>query len=224
MNELEQFAARAPFDLDGFVEAANLLLPQFLPDDDSDARGDARGDARLKGEVNVRLVRHLATLGLLDEAGREGREARYEFRHLLQLLVVRRLMAEGHTTSAIKKMTANVGDQQLQALLRGETRAVLQSDNFELAPAVAADAATANAALDFLRNIRQSSAQSPVSPTQTPAVQTPVTRWTRVEIAPGLELHRSDDYAAPATPHERELLLKRIESALKTKAKRSPRR
>ena len=213
MNDLDQFASRAPFDLDGFVETANALLPQFLPDEG--------GDARLKGEVNVRLVRHLATLGLLDEAGREGREARYEFRHLLQLLVVRRLMAEGHTTSAIKKLTANVSDEQLQALLRGETRAVLRSESFESPPAVAADAATSNEALDFLRNIRQRAA--PESSQPAPAQASP-TRWTRLEIAPGLELHRSDDYSAPSTPHERELLRARIENALKNKSKRAPRR
>ena len=215
MNDLQEFAQRAPFDLDDFVAAANALLPQFLPDDEN--------DARLKGEVNVRLVRHLATLGLLDEAGRAGREARYEFRHLLQLLVVRRLMAEGHTTSAIKKMTAQIGDEQLQALLRGETRAVLQSE-IESAPAVATDAATSNAALDFLSHIRQRAAPAAEKSAATPASEAPISRWTRIEIAPGLELQRSDDYAAPATPHERELLMKRIESALKIKSKRSPRR
>ena len=220
MNDLQEFAARAPFDLDGFVAAANALLPQFLPDDGVDARS--------KGEVNVRLVRHLATLGLLDEAGREGREARYELRHLLQLLVVRRLMAEGHTTSAIKKLTANVENEQLRALLRGQTRAVLQSNNYEssnaVAPGVADDAATSNAALDFLRNIRQRAAPETIEPALASPSQALPTHWTRIEIAPGLELHRSDDYAAPATPHERELLRARIENALKNKAKRSPRR
>ena len=213
MNELEQFAARAPFDLDEFVVTANALLPQFLPD-------AARGGARFSGEVNVRLVRHLATLGLLDEAGRQGREARYQMRHLLQLLVVRRLMAEGHTTTAIKKLTANIEDAQLEALLRGETRAVLQSD------VEAAEVAPSNAALDYLQSIRRRAAPAAKPSTAgTPLVEPASTRWTRLEIAPGLELHRSDDFAAPQTPHERELLLKRINIALKTKsAKRATRR
>ena len=218
MSELERYAARAPFDLDEFVASANALLPQFLPD-------ELEGGARFSGEVNVRLVRHLATLGLLDEAGRAGREARYAMRHLLQLLVVRRLMAEGYTTTAIKKLTANVEDAQLEALLRGETRAVLQSDvEIEMM-----QTPPANPALDYLEKIRRRAAPASSSPApvtaDTPATEPSATRWQRIEIAPGLELHRSDDYAAPTTPHERELVLKRIETELKRgRPKRSPRR
>ena len=209
MKSLDDFAPQSPFDLDGLVKAANELLPQFLPD-------EPEGGARFSEEVNPRLVRYLATLGLLDEAGREGREARYEMRHLLQLLVVRRLMAEGHTTAAIKKMTANVEDSQLRSLLAGQTRAVLQSDSLEVE--AYRKAPKTNAALEFLQNIAQKS-PGPMAP--------PISsqKWQRIEIASGLELHRRDDFTAPTTPHEREKLLRRIENELKLKSgKRSSRR
>ena len=90
MNLLDHYAARVPasgWSLEEFVDAANRLLPGFLP-----AAEDRPGSAgKVRDEVNIRLVRHYANLGLLDDNAREGREARYGFRHLLQLLLVRRL-------------------------------------------------------------------------------------------------------------------------------------
>ncbi|HZJ09143.1 MAG TPA: hypothetical protein VFD39_05570, partial [Trueperaceae bacterium] len=70
------------WSLDEFVEHTNRLLPELLPKESSKRAADP---------VNQRLVRHYATQGLLDEPLKEGREARYLYRHLLQLLVVRRL-------------------------------------------------------------------------------------------------------------------------------------
>ncbi len=101
-----------------FVEQANHLLPRFLP--------ESSIDSRQREEVNVRLVRHMTTLGLLDEALREGREARYTGTHLLQLLVVRRLMAEGYTTGAIKKLIAGASIERLEALLEGEAQPTVE--------------------------------------------------------------------------------------------------
>lgn len=101
----------ARYSLDELVAVANRLLPRFLPQE--------RRGSKLNEAVNPRLVRHLSTLGLLDEAGREGREARYEHRHLLQLLVARRLMAQGYSTGAIKKLTRGARDDELEALLHG---------------------------------------------------------------------------------------------------------
>ena len=164
----------ARYSLDELVSVANRLLPRLLP-------AERRG-MKLNELVNPRLVRHLSTLGLLDEAGREGREARYERRHLLQLLVARRLMAQGYSTGAIKKLTGGARDEDLESLLHGGAQLGLTShetivDATDAGVAVAdemaasesessavlsdaafpeafEDAPPDNAALSFLQNIR----------------------------------------------------------------------
>lgn len=129
--------ADARYSLDELVEVANRLLPRLLPEE--------RHGVKLNELVNPRLVRHLSTLGLLDEAGREGREARYERRHLLQLLVARRLMAQGYSTGAIKKLTGGARDTELESLLHGgahlgvTSHDVLASEAFEIASALETD-------------------------------------------------------------------------------------
>jgi DNA-binding transcriptional MerR regulator len=110
--------------LDEFVRTANLLLPRYWPED---AGAKQERDARLREGVSARLVRHLTTLGLLEEPLREGREARYMPRHLLQLLVARRLMAEGYTTGAVKKLTAGTDDMQLESLLQGGAQLAVEA-------------------------------------------------------------------------------------------------
>ena len=78
--------------IEEFVEEANRHLAELLPMDRS---------ARPKDEVNARLVRHYTTEGLLPLPRREGREARYARLHLLSLLALRRLMADGLSGKAL---------------------------------------------------------------------------------------------------------------------------
>ena len=80
------------WSLPEFVDLVNDLLPAYLP---KNATG------RVVDEVNPRLVRHYGTQGLLPEPRREGREARYLYEHLVTMLVVRRLLAEGFGSGAI---------------------------------------------------------------------------------------------------------------------------
>lgn len=143
------------------VALANQLLPGFLPED--------LRDSRQREEVNPRLVRHLTTLGLLDEALRQGREARYTPLHLLQLLVVRRLMAEGYNTGATKKLIAGATEERLEALLQGEAQpsvepqplrvavpgAALRTEDVPAEEHPSGGQATANSALDYLHNLRR---------------------------------------------------------------------
>ncbi len=96
--------------LDAFVDAANDALPGVLPD---------APVVRIERTVTPRLVRYLTTQGALSEPHKAGREARYDRRHLLELLVVRRLMALGHTVAAIGSSVRTRSDDENEALLTG---------------------------------------------------------------------------------------------------------
>lgn len=195
----------ARWTLDELVETANRLLPDHLP--------DAPREGRFRDEVNARLVRHYATQRLLDEPEREGREARYSYRHLLQLLALRKLMAQGYGTTALADLTART-DTELESLLEGGAR-------LEVAP---------NPALAQLQRIRERAATGPASQTPSysidldspsgasagPAASTPPSpRWTRLDVAPGIELHVSEHARIPDSPAEREPLLRIIERHLR---------
>ena len=210
MNALDDFAARVPdagWSLDELVDHANRLLPMFLP-----AAGDRPGSAgKVREEVNARLVRHYAGVGLLDDNTREGREARYGFRHLLQVLLVRRLLLEGYPATVIAKLLAGKGDAELRALLQGGT---------------SVSAAPANPALDFLAGVRRRAAlpppaAAPSSPPPVPAAPPPPpaalpATWDRLELLPGLEVHVRAGFRLPSSPHERDALTRLFLDTLQT--------
>ncbi|MFB9993260.1 MerR family transcriptional regulator [Deinococcus oregonensis] len=117
--------------IEQLVQEANRRLVHLLPEDRS---------GRPKDEVNARLVRHYTTQGLLSAPRREGREARYMRTHLLELLALRRLMADG------------LGGKVLMSALEGRTEkelatlAMRGSDG--LAAAGSGSAAPVDAALE----------------------------------------------------------------------------
>lgn len=214
---LQQIAQQQPeMVLDRFVEVTNDLLPQFLPDQSSGNRGQE--------PVNPRLVRYYTTQGWLDKPLKQGREARYTYRHLLQLLVLRRLLAEGYSASSIGSLIGGQADQALEDILQGGVQLTVEA---------------ANPALAFLAQIRDGqgpakgqrresspSDQSPKrsarpafqAPLASPAPATPPASppqtWARLEILDGLELHVRQDFVAPATAHERDSLLQLIANHL----------
>ncbi len=70
-------------------------------------------------KLSERMIRYYATEGVLDKPDRLGREAAYHFRHLLQLLIARRLVDEGVSLVAISKFNLNKSTDELeQALLK----------------------------------------------------------------------------------------------------------
>lgn len=210
MSALQQFSqAPKPWSLDEFVEIVNGLLPQFLPEEKS--------HTRVREEMTPRLVRHYSGMGLLDEPLKEGREARYIYRHLLQTLLVRRLLVEGYGASAIDSLAKSKTNQELEALLQGGVVLTLTP---------------ANPALNFLQEIQQRSAKS--APSQSKQVQETAgsksektalpssSTWTRLGILPGLEVHVRNDFSLPSTHQEQQNLLQRVlQSLLSIKKKRS---
>ncbi|MGG6295105.1 MerR family transcriptional regulator [Leptolyngbya sp. AN02str] len=197
MNTLQQISQQnSNWSLEELVAIANELLPQFLPEE--------KAHTRVREEVTPRLVRHYASQGMLDEPLKEGREARYTYRHLLQLLLVRRLLTEGYGASVIDTLACSKSNSDLEALLQGGVQLTLTP---------------ANPALAFLQqvqkrqpNMAHSSSMSPIPPppvSSPPSAPAPATQWSRQEILPGLELHVRSDFVPPTTTQEQQNLLQR---------------
>lgn len=74
-------------------------------------------------EGNERLLRHYVSIGVVDKPTREGRDALYGFRHLVQFVAARRLLAEGFPLVKIAKYTAVVPTDALTAYLEKPDRA-----------------------------------------------------------------------------------------------------
>lgn len=64
-------------------------------------------------KINLRLVRYYATEGVLDKPNRLGREAAYNFTHLLQLVLARQLAEENIPLDSIKMLTQKLNVNQL---------------------------------------------------------------------------------------------------------------
>ncbi len=203
MDSLETLLQRgAEWDLAGLVREANARLPRYLPQE--------FGSQRVREAVTARLVRHYTGLGMLDEPLRVGREARYSARHLLQLLVVRRLMAEGHGASALGDLARRKSDAELLAMLEG---------------GVALTAKETPSALSYLTELRQQyrmpTAPIPsAAPLPVEAAPPAELRWRRFEIVPGLELPVREDFRLPKTPSELDAVLRPRRERLETQKPR----
>lgn len=197
MYRLEQFATTDPqWTLEQLVEVANHLLPSFLP--------DLEVNQKIQEEVNPRLVRHYTTIRLIERPIKEGRMVRYTYRHLLQLLVVRRLLMQGYSATSMQKMTLAKSNLELELLLQeGVTFSVQAS----------------NPAMDFLQQIQQQSVVPITAPPIPPSPPVPTSsppQWMRLTILPGLELHVREDFDYPKGTGEQKNLLQLIHRALQS--------
>ena len=192
--------------LDDLASFTNTLLPHYLPLD--------RG-GRTQDEVNPRLIRHYTTQGLLDPPLKLGREARYTRRHLLQLLALRRLMTDGHSAQSLQSLIGTQRDAELEALLVGELRLQVQPGNpaLEYLDRLKADRSSSSAPFPSSAPPHCSVPPPPMS--AAPAEPTPA-RYTRLLLAPGLELHVSRDARLPKTPAEQDALARQLIAALTT--------
>jgi DNA-binding transcriptional MerR regulator len=76
-------------------------------------------NGRVRDVPDRRAVRWYATTGLVDRpSAMRGRTALYENRHLLQLVAVKRLQADGRTLAEIQSELAGATDDRLAAVAR----------------------------------------------------------------------------------------------------------
>lgn len=173
----------------GLAEAAARILAE------SGAARQGRGTVtELPDE---RTVRYYLAEGLIPSAEeKQGTASVFGFRHLLQLLVVKKLQAEGLPIRAIRELVMGKTERQLERLLGTEQPQALGS-------------ATRGEALSYLASLLRKSPSAPLPGASLPSQAAPPSAplaassaashatWARVEIEPGLELHVSDGYRAP---------------------------
>lgn len=136
---------------------------------------------RLGEEITPRTVRLYATQGLIDRPGREGRNAVYGRRHLLQLLLIRSLARRGLSLAAIAPLIG-LADEELEQQLNqlggdgspaSSLLAALAADIQAAAPAASGSQPVAseerneerNEALDYLRSLQSASPEASQAPT-----------------------------------------------------------
>jgi hypothetical protein len=79
----------------------------------------ARGLADSTTEPNVRLIRDYAQRGIISRAERQGKEAIYGYRQLLELVAARSLVADGWPLAKIAEQFAVTGEADLRSLVTG---------------------------------------------------------------------------------------------------------
>lgn len=215
MPDLETLLAQRPtFSLEELADAANELLHDLLP--------RSMSDSRVKAEVNPRLIRHYVSEEMLDPAIRDGRRVVYTVDHLLQLLALRRLLADGYSSTIIGAGLRRRAREELRTLAEGGD---LEHD--AVPSAAHEDASTARsearAALDAIRSrvasggarslssfeSRFSRRPSSAPPHASDPSADPVT-WERVPLLDGVELHVRSDLRLPDSMDERQELLDEV--------------
>lgn len=210
MTTLPELAQSNPtWSLEDFVCVINELLPQYLP--------AQSGNGKVREEMTPRLVRHYTSLSMLDDPHKSGKYAVYTYRHLLQILVVRRLLTEGIGANAIDRLATQKDNAELENLLTG---------------GVQLSVSPANPALAYLQQIQNKHSAVSASPVMYP-LPSPIpspesnaaSRWIRLEILPGLEVHVREDFNYPNSASELHSLVQYIVQKLKNLAthKRKPR-
>lgn len=90
------------------------------------------GSARVRAVPDARTIRYYGTLGLVDRPALQGRTALYGERHLLQLVAIKRLQAEGLALTQVQERLSGLPTEALRELARVED--LVQPARAEVAP------------------------------------------------------------------------------------------
>jgi DNA-binding transcriptional MerR regulator len=135
------------------IEALGEAVRRALDGEEAPANGQVRA------VPDIRTIRYYTTLGLIDRpAELRGRTALYAPRHVLQLVAVKRLQAEGLSLAEIQARLTGLPDSKLRRLARVDVSA--------LAPAQVREAAAVTSGADtpredFWRAVPAETARAP---------------------------------------------------------------
>ena len=109
-------------DAEELTQAATELCDALDLHLDSNSMPAMKEGAAPESEGNERLLRHYVSVDVVDKPSREGREARYGFRHLLQYVTARRLLKQGFSLAKIAQYTSVVTTKDLVTALLSESQ------------------------------------------------------------------------------------------------------
>jgi hypothetical protein len=187
LREFEKVSSKgwdAGVPLDELLSRVNQVAAKLLP------LGDTP-DSRISQTLVPRTFRHYQTLGCIDVPDKHGRNASYGYRHFLQALLVRRLLADGVPARRMPELVSG-SSVELKRLILGGVEMIMR-------PGGGGEA-------EELPN--------PYQQTLRACSDKSVSGWLRVALGEGIELHLSDKQLK-MTPDQRRKMLKRIEELVK---------
>jgi DNA-binding transcriptional MerR regulator len=165
------------------------------------------GLAQQRGTVSEvpdeRTIRYYLTEGLISPAEeKQGTASVFSHRHLLQLLVVKKLQSEHLPIRKIRELVAGRTEQELERLLGAEGGTAVRNEALSYLETLLIQPTAPPQSFQAPQAVRQSApmeapmSPAPVAPTSSPSSGGSGT-WSRIEIEPGLELHIQDQYQPP---------------------------
>jgi DNA-binding transcriptional MerR regulator len=194
------------------------------------------GLAQERGTVSEvpdeRMIRYYLAESLISPAeDKQGTASVFGYRHLLQLLVVKKLQAEHLPIRKIRELVEGREARDLERLLgadhngAGKNEALSYLEKLLTKPAGASPPRSA-------RGIGFSSASLPGSPQSVPVQQFSQSSssssgggaWERIEIEPGLELHVHSSYQPPVEARGLRRLAQSFTRLMESRGLRLPRK
>ncbi|MET8143276.1 MerR family transcriptional regulator [Sphaerisporangium sp. NPDC005288] len=149
-----------------------------------------RPNGRVRDVPNERLIRWYTTIGLLDPPlTRRGRVALYGRRHLLQLVAVKRLQAEGRSIADIQAELAGATDTALEQIVDAAGRPV---------PVAPRPSATGDPAVEPTGDPAEDSTGDPAGDPPSGSPRARPRFWAARPAAAGTRTPATDPAAAPA--------------------------
>jgi DNA-binding transcriptional MerR regulator len=94
------------------LRRVNRVAIRFLPEDEGQ-------HSRVKRQFTERSFRHYQTLGCIDPPEKDGHRASYQYRHLVQALLVRKLLWERVPSEQIAVLMAGRGTEETGRMFIG---------------------------------------------------------------------------------------------------------
>lgn len=174
------------------VEAAKILAESGL----------AQGRGTVSEVPDERTVRYYLTEGLVSPAEeKQGTASVFSYRHLLQLLVVKKLQSEHLPIRKIRDLVLGRTERELERLLGTEGSGVAAKNEAlsyleKLLMNPAPLSSPAPQTLPQAQSLESLASPAPLA-TQSSTAGLSGGTWSRIELEPGLELHVHDQYQPP---------------------------